>query len=88
VLNKNGVSLDNDRIQALIDSPIPKSCRDVRGILGGLQMLRRFEPKIAEYTNILNPLTSEFNWTDKEAEAWLKLKELLKGLDAKNFRIR
>jgi hypothetical protein len=54
ILNKNGVSLDKERIQALIDAPLPNSCTDVRGILGGLQMLRRFEPRIAECTNVLN----------------------------------
>jgi hypothetical protein len=50
LVDKDEISLDMDRIQALINSHIPTSCTDVRGLLGGLQMLRRFEPKIAEYT--------------------------------------
>ncbi len=45
ILNNDGISLHMDRIQALINSPIPTSCTDVRGLLGGLQMLRRLEPK-------------------------------------------
>ena len=45
ILNKDGISLDMDNIQALINSHIPTSCTDVRGLLGGLQMLRRLEPK-------------------------------------------
>jgi hypothetical protein len=71
ILNKNGVSLDKERIQALIDAPIPNSCTDGRGILGGLQMLRRFDPRIAECTNALNAHLQVFlNGPKSKMYAW------------------
>jgi hypothetical protein len=87
ILTKDGISLDQDRIQALIDAPKPKNCSDVRGLLGGLQMLRQFEPKLAEFTNVLNPLTNEYILTAREDEALKNLKELLREMSPDNWRL-
>jgi hypothetical protein len=86
VLSTEGVSLDKERIQALIQAPRPRNCSDVRGFLGGLLMLRRFDPRIAEFTKLLNPQTGEFNWGKAEDEAFAKIKELIADINPRNWK--
>ena len=78
-----------DRIQALIDAPAPTNGSEVRGFLGGLVMLSRFEPKIADKTYFMNALINAFNWRGEEAKAFQELKDCLQEMlkDAKNFRM-
>jgi hypothetical protein len=87
ILSTEGVSLDPERIRALVEAPIPQNCSDVRGFLGGLVMLRRFDPRIAECTKELNPQTSNFNWTEVEQKVFDRAKELISQMDPKNWRV-
>jgi len=51
-----------ERMQALIDASAPANSSEVRGLLGVLMMLRRFDHEIAEKTVFLNSLINSFNW--------------------------
>jgi hypothetical protein len=91
VLNGDGVTISEDRIQGLLQIPKPKSASDVRGLLGGLVMLRRFDSRIAEVTVPLNPLTSsnsDFVWGPEQENAFNRLHELLREMlkNKMNFR--
>jgi hypothetical protein len=64
-LSGKEIQVAPERIQALINAPVPVNGSEVRGLLGGLVMLRRFDHQIAEKTVFLNSLINSFNW-----EAW------------------
>jgi hypothetical protein len=61
-LSGEGIEVAPERIQALIDAPAPVNASEVRGVLGGLVMVRRCDHQIAEKTVFLNSLINSFNW--------------------------
>jgi hypothetical protein len=76
VLNGDGVTISDECIQGLLQIPKPKSASDVRALLGGLVMLRRFDSRIAEVTVPLNSLTSsdsDFVWGPDQENAFNRL---------------
>jgi len=46
----------------LLEAPSPTNESEFRGLIGGLVVLRGFEPRIAEKTLVLNSLTNSFSW--------------------------
>jgi hypothetical protein len=91
ILNGDGVSISEDRIQGLLQIPVPQNATQVRGLLGGLVMLRRFDARIAEITVPLNSLTSsnsDFVWGEEHKAAFERLREVLRELlkNKMNFR--
>ena len=70
-LGQGTISIHPDRIKVLIDASIPKSATDIKGLSGGLVMVRRFEPKIAEGMVLLNPLSNgkKFAWDESHSKA-------------------
>jgi hypothetical protein len=57
-ITKGSRSLRKEYRVYYLEAPEPQSATDVRGLFGVLMMLRRFEPRIAEFTVPLNRLTS------------------------------
>ena len=88
-ISGGNIEISSDRIQALIDAPAPTNGSEVRGFLGGLVMLRRFDPRIADKTYFMNSLINAFNWGGEEEKAFQELKDCLIDLllDARNFRM-
>lgn len=80
VVNGNGLSVDPDKIKAILSIPTPKNQREVRSVLGMASWYRRFVP---DYATILAPVTAllkrgtKFDWDEKCEEAWGKLKGFL-----------
>ena len=89
-LGQSTISIDPDRIKALIDALIPKSATDIKGLSGGLGMVLTFEPKIAEGMVPLNPLSNgkKFAWDESHSKALASLKDILTETlkDPKNYR--
>jgi len=87
-ISPEGIAVSEERIQALLDAPKPTNESEVRGLLGGLVMLRRFDPRIAEKTLFLNPLTNSLNWEGEEDKKLEDLKEVLREMmkNPKNMR--
>lgn len=80
VISANGVSTEPSKIQAVVDWPVPKSIKALRGFLGLTGYYRRF---IKSYSMISRPLTQLlkkgvlFQWTSVAQEAFDLLKQAL-----------
>ena len=55
MISKEGISLDPDKLKAIIDWPIPKYVTDVRYFMGITGYYQKF---IEGFSKIMNPITS------------------------------
>src|SRR4051812_42590913 len=80
VISKDGVAVNPERIQAILDWTPPTTVKQVRSFLGLASYCRRFVeifPKIARpMTNLLHKGV-KFEWTDKCQESFQALKDKL-----------
>ncbi|MCH80874.1 Ty3/gypsy retrotransposon protein, partial [Trifolium medium] len=72
----HGVSMDKDKVQAVINWPTPKNVNQLRGFLGLTGYYRRF---IKSYAKIASPLTdllkkAAYEWNDQAELAFQQLK--------------
>jgi len=77
IISAQGVCADPGKIQAMVDWPLPKTTKALRGFLGLTGYYRKF---IKGYGSIAAPLTAmlrhnSFTWTDLAREAFQALKE-------------
>ena len=80
VVNQSGIKVDNDKIQAIAEYPIPKSITDTRSFLGLASYYRCFVPEFAKIAVPLHNLTSlkqPFKWTDMCQKSFDELKSKL-----------
>jgi hypothetical protein len=76
VISAAGVAMDPAKVQAILDWPVPRSARAVRGFLGLAGYYRKF---VHNYGTVAAPLTAllkkdGFSWTDAAAAAFTALK--------------
>jgi hypothetical protein len=76
VISAAGVSMDPAKVQAIVDWPVPRSVRAVRGFLGLAGYYRKF---VHNYGTVAAPLTAllkrdGFAWHDEAAAAFTALK--------------
>jgi transposase InsO family protein len=79
VISADGVAMDKLKVQAVLDWPVPKSARAVRGFLGLAGYYRRF---IRNFGVIAAPLTAllkkeGFRWSEDAARAFRALQTAL-----------
>jgi len=79
VISATGVTMDSDKVQAVLSWPVPKTVRAVRGFLGLAGYYRRF---INNYGVIATPLTrllrkEGFHWTPEAEAAFRELQQAL-----------
>ena len=81
IVSKNGIEVNPKKVQAAKELKAPKNVTDVKSFLGLTGYYRKF---IRNYAKIAEPLIkltrttkTEFDWTDKCEDAFLKLKESL-----------
>jgi hypothetical protein len=77
IISVEGVCADPGKIQAMVDWPLPKTTKALRGFLGLTGYYRKF---IKGYESIAAPLTAmlrhnSFTWTDLGREAFQALKK-------------
>ena len=80
VIGKDGVKVDQDKIEKVKNFPRPMNITELRGFIGLASYYRRF---IKGFSEIVKPLTElfsknkEYVWNEKRKESFEKLKEKL-----------
>lgn len=80
VVDRNGLHVDSDKVEAMLRLPIPTTVREVRRVVGTFSWYRRFIP---DFATVISPLTAllrkskKFSWTQECDEAFHKIKECL-----------
>ncbi|RVX06288.1 hypothetical protein CK203_027489 [Vitis vinifera] len=54
MVSERSIEVDLDKIKAILDMPVPRTEKEIRGFLGILQYISRF---IAKLTSILSPMS-------------------------------
>jgi hypothetical protein len=80
VISDEGIAVDPAKVEAIMEWPAPTNVTEVRSFMGLAGYYRWF---VEGFSNIANPITElqkknkKFVWTEKCAEAFRRLKELL-----------
>ncbi|XP_074297441.1 putative mitochondrial protein AtMg00860 [Silene latifolia] len=79
IISGRGISVDQDKIEAVKSWPIPKNITEVRGFHGLASFYRRF---IKNFSAVASPITEcmkkgEFKWTENAQQAFKMIKKLL-----------
>jgi hypothetical protein len=80
VISKDGIAVNPERVQTILDWTPPKNVKQVRSFLGLASYCRRF---VENFSKIAKPLTNllhkgvKFEWTDKCQESFQTLKDKL-----------
>ena len=80
VVNKNRVHVDTEKIKAIQEWPTPQNVGDVWSFHGLESFYRRFVPNFSSLASPLNELVKKdtsFCWTEKQDQAFKRLKALL-----------
>lgn len=80
IVSADGVRPDPEKIECVKNFPEPQSVREVRGFLGLIGYYRRHIPDFAKIAKPLTALTAKrvtFRWTEEEAKAFTRLKEIM-----------
>ena len=79
IVSHEGVKVYPNKIKAMMDWPIPKTLKNLRGFLGLTGYYSKF---VWNYGRIVAPLTTitkkdAFSWTPEETQAFEQLKEVM-----------
>lgn len=79
VISEKGVEVDMEKVQAIMDCPVPANLRALRGFLGLTGYYRKF---VKHYAQIAQPLTEQlrkdkFGWTEEATAAFNRLKSAM-----------
>jgi len=79
VISQDGVAVDSEKIYAVLEWPVPKNVKEIRGFLGLTGYYRRF---VKNYGIIARPLTEltkkdAFTWHAKVEQVFQNLKRIL-----------
>ena len=82
VVTRDGVAADPSKVKAMLEWPVPKSIRELRGFLGLTGYYRKF---VKGYGKIASPLTDQlkkdcFKWNEEANEAFETLRTTMSTL--------
>lgn len=80
VVNENGLQVDPDKIQPVINYPVPTNLKDLRKLIGMGSWYRRFIPNFSTVMEPLNKLLRKnepWKWTEEQELAFLELRTRL-----------
>ena len=78
-LTSQGVAPDPQKVEAILQIPRPTDVHSLRRILGMINYLAKFLPKLSEVSAILRGLErkgTEWKWSKEHDEAWNEIKAL------------
>ncbi|XP_033103314.1 uncharacterized protein K02A2.6-like [Anneissia japonica] len=84
IFSGDGVSLDPQKIAAIVNMKPPKNAKEIRSFLGMAQYVSRFIPGYASLSTPLRLLTHnnvEWTWGETEQQAFIQLKDKLAKAD-------
>ena len=87
-LPADGVKQDDDKMKAIREYTRPESKQDVLRLLGVVNFIAKFAPKVSDFTAPLRELIKknvEFHWLDHHEKAFQDLKKLLTGPEALRY---
>ena len=77
IISKDGIRIDPDRIQAILQIAYPRNIKELQAFLGKINFLRRFIPNLAELIRVLNKMLkkdSKVKWTLEAKQAFEGIK--------------
>eukprot|EP00253_Pinus_taeda_P018412 PITA_18412 len=77
IISKDGIRINPDRIQAILQIPHPRNIKELQDFLGKINFLRRFIPNLAELIRLLNNMLkkdSKVKWTMEAKQAFEDIK--------------
>jgi transposase InsO family protein len=80
IVTSHGVKVDDNKVIAIKNWPIPRNPTSVRSFLGAAGFYRRFIPNFSEVAAPLTDLTKDnykFEWTNRQHTSFITLKEAL-----------
>jgi len=80
IISKDGIRIDPDRIQAILQVPHPRNIKELQAFLEKINLLRRFIPNLAELIRLLNNMLkkdSKVKWTLEAKQAFEGIKTAL-----------
>ena len=80
VISKDGLKPDPDKVTAIKNMPKPESKSEVLTLLGFVNYLSKFLPKLSEVSAPLRELTTEqaeFTWASQHNEAFVTIQQLV-----------
>lgn len=80
IISKDGIRINLDRIQAILQVPHPRNIKELQAFLGKINFLRIFIPNLAELIRLLNNMLrkdSKVKLTMQEKQAFEDIKRAL-----------
>ena len=78
IIGKDGVRMEKEKVQGVIEWPVPKSMKDVQKFLGLANYYRQFVKDFATIAKPLHETTrkdKKWNWREKQQKAFEELKK-------------
>eukprot|EP00253_Pinus_taeda_P029424 PITA_29424 len=80
IISGEGISVDPEKVKAIMDWPIPRNAHEIRSFMGLAEYYRRF---VEGFSKITKPITTlqrkgiRYEWTEECSKAFSELKRLL-----------
>ena len=78
IIGPDGIRMEKEKVQEVVDWPVPKSVKDVQKFLGLANYYKWFVKDFAKIAKLLHEMTrkeTKGNWGEKQQKAFEKLKE-------------
>ena len=78
IIGEDGVRMEKEKIQGVVEWPVPKSVKDVQKFLGLANYYRRFVKDFAKIAKSLHEMTSKetkWSWGERQQKVFEELKE-------------
>ena len=87
-ISKNGLSIDEEKVKAIREYPVPQNVSDLRSFLGLINFVSKFVPNCVEILHPLNNLLKKnvpFIWSEAQKNAFDKIKTKISESVLLNF---